>query len=102
MNRLGLVFLIICLLDLTGTALGIHFGYLGEANPILNYFLIDWGLSGFILAKLFFVVVPIFVLEIISKYDPGVRRRIRTCYKFLIVAYVFIFIMGNLYQLATA
>ncbi len=37
MNRLGLALLIICLLDLTGTALGIHLGYLGEANPMLQY-----------------------------------------------------------------
>ena len=100
-NRLGLALLIICLLDLTGTALGIHFFDLWEANPMLRYFFAKWGLSGLILSKLFFVVVPILILEIISKYDPGARRRIRTCYKFLIFAYLLIFAAGNLFQFIT-
>ncbi len=102
MNRLGLTLLIICLLDLIGTALGIHFFGLWEANPTLRYFFVKWNLSGLILYKLFWVVVPILILEIIRKYDPGARRRIRTCYKFLIFAYLLIFAAGNLFQLITA
>ena len=102
MNRLGLTLLIICLLDLIRTALGIHFGYLEELNPMLNYFLVHWGLSGFILAKLFFVVVPILVLETVSKIQLLAQERIRFYYKIAISAYVLILGGGILFQLITA
>jgi hypothetical protein len=97
-DGLGLTLLIICLSDLSWTALGVHFGWLNEGNPMLNYFLSNWDLSGFILVKLFFVIVPILIFEIMRKHNPEVRRRIRAYYRFLIFAYLSIFTAGSLFQ----
>ena len=90
MSRFGAVLLSICFLDLIGTVLGIHFGYLKEANPMLNYFLERWGLLGFIISKMFFVIIPILVLEIAPRFDSIAQRRIGTYYKVVIYAYVLI------------
>ncbi len=90
MSRFGVILLSICLLDLTMTALGIHFGYLKEASPILNYFLERWGLPGLILSKIFFVATPLLILEIAPGFDSIAQRRIGAYYKFVIYSYVLI------------
>ncbi len=90
MSRFGVILLSVCLLDLTGTALGIHFGYFEEANPMLNYFLERWGLFGLIISKMFFVLIPLLVLEIAPRFDSIVQRRIGIYYKVVIYAYILI------------
>jgi len=102
MSRAGTILLSICFLDLTGTALGIYFGYLDEANPMLNYFLIRWGLPGLILVKMFFVAVPLLILEIAPRFDPIAQQRIGIYYKVVISAYVLILAGSILSQVITA
>lgn len=99
MSKYGVVLLSICLLDTTGTFCGIYTGIFGELNPILNYFLINWGLAGFVLSKIFiFVILPILIFEITFKLNLLSRKRIKNYYIFTIVAYLLILAGGILFQ----
>lgn len=97
MSRLGIILAGICLIDLIGTIFGIHYLHGIEKNPILNYFFEHWGLTGFIISKIFFTIVPISTLEAILKFKLTSRRKIEMCYKIIIWSYLLILIGGILY-----
>lgn len=101
-SRLGITLASFCLLDLVGTAIGIRLGYLEEWNPMLNYFYHIGGLPGFILSKMFFVIVPIAILETILRSESVDKQRIETYYKIAILGYVFILGGGIAFQLIAA
>lgn len=52
----------IATLDLLVTLVGLENGWFGEANPLLNYPLTRWGIGGFVVVKLGFIVCPVAVL----------------------------------------
>ena len=101
MSKLGIVLLVICILDLSGTVAGIHSGYfVGEVNPILDYFLFRWGLIGFITAKMIlFVLFPILILEIAPKFNPIAKQRIKIYYKAVILIYLLVLGGSVIFQL---
>ena len=91
----------ICLIDLTVTVLGICLGYFEESNPMLNYFLERWGLSGLILSKTFFIVVPFSFIGITLKFDWIGRRTVGFYYKIALLSYILILEGSIALQLAT-
>lgn len=97
MNRLGIILASICLIDLIGTIFGIHYFHGIEKNPILNYFLEHWGLTGFVISKMFFTIVPISALEAILKLKLASPQKIEMCYKITIWGYLLILLGSILY-----
>jgi hypothetical protein len=97
MSRLGMVLAGICLFDLAGTMLGIHFGYVREANPTLHYYFEYWGLLGLVFSKMFLTVIPIFVLEAFIKSRLISAGRMQTLYQTAILGYLVILIGGTVW-----
>lgn len=98
MSRLGRVLLMVCLLDLATTLWLIGFFNAGEANPILNYYLIEWGSLGLVASKMWLVLIPLFVLEVGSRYCPYAGKRIRFYYGSVITLYITVFFGASLFQ----
>lgn len=94
MNRYGLILVCICILDLAITVGGVETGQIKEFNPLLLWYLMQWGISGFILAKIFFIVAPISIFELLSLYSKIGRQKISNYYKITIFAYIIIFNRG--------
>ena len=89
MSKYGIILLGICLLDGIGSLIGIHIGYMNEFNPILKFFLINWGLMGFIFSKIIcFTLVPITFLEMNYKRH---LKLVTFGYRFVIIAYLILF-----------
>lgn len=94
MNKYSITLLIICLADLAFTALGINMQVLQEANPILLWAL-KWGLSGLIIVKLFFTIIPIIFLEYVWRSGKIEKKRMRLYYRFGIWVY-FLVLSGTI------
>ena len=99
MSKYGIILLFICTLDLSFTSIGIYLGYFTELNPLLNWFIIGWGLPGLIFAKSIFTIIPIFILETAPKYCDTAHGRIGHYYKFVIYSYIFVLSSSILFQL---
>jgi len=95
----AVILLLICFIDLTLTALGIYLRILEEGNPLLYYFLSVYGLSGFILVKVFFIVVPISILEVMPKINLISKRKVVLYYWILIPSYVLILVAGTVFKI---
>lgn len=101
-NKLGFILLGISCLDVTATTLGIHFSYFYEVNPLLNYFLQQFGLRGLICSKMFFVIIPILIFEIVSKFELAPQNEIRFIYRITIVIYIVVLVTGFIVEFLTA
>ncbi|PIQ66424.1 MAG: hypothetical protein COV96_01400 [Candidatus Zambryskibacteria bacterium CG11_big_fil_rev_8_21_14_0_20_42_18] len=98
MSKLGKVLMLVCLLDLGITLALVTMGIAVEANPLLNYYLEKWGSAGLVISKMWFVLIPIFVLEAGPRVCPSARIHIVRYYNFVIWAYMTLFVSGNLIQ----
>jgi len=94
MSNEGVVLAGICLSDLAGTMLGIHFGYMKEANPTLHYYFEQWGLLGLVFSKMFLTIVPIFVLEAFIKSRLINAKRMQVLYQAAIFGYLVVLVGG--------
>lgn len=99
MSRLGKLLLLVCLLDLAATLWLIHFANASEMNPILNYYLKEWGTIGLIGSKMWLVLMPLFVIETGTRHCPYARRRSGLYYGSVIGLYVLLFTGANVFQL---
>lgn len=98
MSKYGIGLLLICLIDLLTTVYGIKCGILTEANPLLLFFLIRYGLPGLISAKIFFTIPLVLALEKLPEYCPQAKKRKNKYFLFVIFAYSSIFIFSCVYQ----
>ena len=94
MSKYGKILLFICLLDLISTVMLIGLFGFGELNPLMNYFLINHGIIGMSIAKLFFTIIPIGFLEYMrTKHQQLVDKY----YIIGIFAYIiiYLFVLGG-------
>ena len=100
MSRCGFIMLSICISDIMITVAGLHLGYFSkEINPILAYYFINWGFVGLIVLKIFLVAMPIFLIETMLRFYPGLLRKINLYYRVAIFLYVAFFTVDILLQL---
>ncbi|MBU2633445.1 hypothetical protein KJ751_03000 [Patescibacteria group bacterium] len=92
-SKFGVILLGICFFDLGATSLGIHFGYLDEMNPLLDYYLVQFGLWGLILSKIFLSVVPVFVIETVNKIGLITKWQLKIYCSIAIFIYVLVLLI---------
>jgi len=97
-NKFGIALVCVCISDLIFTAVGLEMGWFEELNPLFEWAIVRWGTLGFIVTKLFFIVVPVAMIEILTRHYDMARRKISNYYKFTICAYIFILGTGILIQ----
>ncbi len=91
-TRESALLITICLIDLISTLVLITLDLAYEGNPIMDYYL-SHGMGVFILAKVAFIVFPIFIAEWSFRYNPiFVKNMLRAA----IAAYIFAYVGMNI------
>ena len=91
MSKLGKIFLAIMLIDLLTTVYVVQAGYANEANPILNWILVKYGLVIFTAVKVVWSVSGVMVLEYVGQFIAAAR--IRFYYTVAIISYLSLYIV---------
>ena len=94
MTIYGKVLSAICVADLVITVLGIEFGFLTEANPILAVSYKYAGTLGLFLQKILMNIFSIIVLELAVRFSALSKKTMRLYYKAAIVGYIVFYITG--------
>ncbi|MBU1102153.1 hypothetical protein KJ853_00660 [Patescibacteria group bacterium] len=90
MSKYGKILLCICLWDLLTTLIWLNLGVIKEGNPLLGFYLENFGLLGFSSGKLFINSLAIFVLELLQQLDYLSKKR-KKFYYFLAIRVYLIF-----------
>jgi hypothetical protein len=85
---------VVCLLDLISTVWLLHTGRAIEANPVMQFYLINGGTLCFIIVKALMFCGPVFILEQIRKKKP---QFIRILFRSYLAAYVVLYGVGSWY-----
>ena len=64
---------VVAVIDMIGTAIGLHFGWVEELNPMLAPIVKQFGVLGFIMAKTVCILYPVGIIFILTQKIP--RRR---------------------------
>jgi len=87
-ETLGKYLLLVILLntlDLVGTLIGIHYGWIVEANPIMQWFLIN-GIGPFIAVKMGFFMIYLFIIDLLKEHPASRYLVVWTLGVYLLVA----------------
>lgn len=81
---------LVCLADLVSTVVLLQMGYAVEGNPLMDYFLRQYGMAAFCAAKLLFVIPPLAFAEWYRRRND---RLVRSTLRGVTMAYITIYVV---------